>query len=43
VQAIKELDSNNQNSFNANGLKLDVIRESVTKHYELSDSDYRNK
>ncbi len=43
VQAIKELDANNQNSFNANGLKLDEIRESVTKHYELSDSDYRNK
>ncbi|MGE4349439.1 MAG: hypothetical protein AB7D28_06715 [Candidatus Berkiella sp.] len=43
VQAIKELDANNQNSFNANGLKLDEIRESVTKHYELNDSDYRNK
>ncbi|MCS5708339.1 hypothetical protein CC99x_005410 [Candidatus Berkiella cookevillensis] len=43
VQAIKELDANNQNGFNSNGLKLDEIRESVTKHYELSDSDYRNK
>lgn len=43
VQAIKELDANNQNGFNSNALKLDEIRESVTKHYELSDSDYRNK
>lgn len=46
VQAIKELDANNQSGFNANGLKLDKleeIRDSVTKHYELSESDYKNK